>query len=124
MRENEWKIDLNYGLFLRNTESFFIDTIPHEVAHVIAWEQFKGKGHGKEWKQVMTDFGLVPTRCHNYDVTNVVKPSSVIRYHYRCACPQKVHYLELKNHVYGDKRKCKHCMQPIVFLNKYSEFTA
>jgi hypothetical protein len=36
------------------------DTIAHEVAHCKTWIDRKYWGHGRPWKSVMKQFGLVP----------------------------------------------------------------
>lgn len=69
-------IQINQGLLEENPQGFWDDTIPHEVAHLIANEFFKeialdGCGHGDLWKFVMIKFGKKPTRCHDYSVESV-----------------------------------------------------
>jgi len=66
-RPNE--IGLNWKLFCDNTPDFISDTIPHECAHLIAYQIYGGgiSGHGYHWKHVMLSLGLEPIRCHNYD---------------------------------------------------------
>lgn len=43
-------------------------TLLHEVAHVIVRYAYgrNAKGHGKEWKRVMTALDLKPNRCSSY----------------------------------------------------------
>jgi SprT protein len=62
----------NAVLLIENIADFETDTIPHEVAHLIARQVFGKKiaSHGDEWKRVMRAFGVSPSRCHAYDVTN------------------------------------------------------
>jgi SprT protein len=49
------------------------DTVPHEVAHLIAFEMYKDTGHGGGWKSIMRTLGLEPSRCHDYDTTMVAR---------------------------------------------------
>jgi SprT protein len=78
-------VKINEELFVRNREEFLAQTIPHEVAHLLAWRAFKDNGHGYGWKRVMVNFGLEPRRCHNYDTSEVAR--RVSRYLYTCGCP-------------------------------------
>ena len=73
-----WTVYINLGLLLENVEDMIENTVPHEVAHLIADDldyragvYFTRKPHGWRWQNVMHTFGLDPTRCHNYDTTNV-----------------------------------------------------
>jgi SprT protein len=52
---------------------FMVNTVPHEVAHIVSYCLYgtNGKGHGREWQTIMRSFGLEPTRCHNYDMSKV-----------------------------------------------------
>lgn len=61
----------NRKLMLENWQDFIEDTVPHECAHLIAW-QLKGRegvGHGFWWKHVMVSLGVEPKRCHSYDTS-------------------------------------------------------
>jgi len=40
------------------------DTIPHEVAHIVAYLGWKERGHGGMWKRVMEKFGKNPVESH------------------------------------------------------------
>lgn len=78
-------IRYNAVLLVENIAKFESNTIPHEVAHLIAHQVFGPtiSGHGDEWKRVMHIFGVDPSRCHNYDITN----SAVGGVHeYTCNC--------------------------------------
>ena len=67
----QWRIQLNEQLCKENTEDFMNDTIPHEVAHLVAYKVFGDDGHGEGWRSVMRALGLNPTRCHDYNTRNV-----------------------------------------------------
>jgi SprT protein len=67
----KFRIQFNPYLLEENFVDFINDTVPHEVAHLIANEFFKemwpkGCDHGSLWKFVMVKFGKNPERCHNY----------------------------------------------------------
>jgi len=57
------------------------DTIVHEWAHALDWEQYKGWGHGPTWRKCMMSFGLIPERCFdsNLWLTHPNKAEYVIR---------------------------------------------
>lgn len=57
-------IDLSCYLMERNKEYYEMDTIPHELCHIIAWRLYGDKGHGKGWKYVMQEMGVNGSRCH------------------------------------------------------------
>ena len=59
-------VALSTELFSEHTEEFVKDTIPHEVAHLVAAIVYEDFGHGSGWKKVMLDcYGLRPERLHN-----------------------------------------------------------
>ena len=69
-----WKIELNPD-FLKNghLEDVINQTLPHELAHLIARKVYGvlGRGHSRSWKSVMVRLGLRPNRCHNYSLEGV-----------------------------------------------------
>lgn len=67
----QWRIQLNEQLCKENLEDFINDTVPHEVAHLVAYKVFGDDGHGDGWRSVMRALGLNPTRCHDYETKNV-----------------------------------------------------
>jgi predicted SprT family Zn-dependent metalloprotease len=67
-------IEFSPTLLRENADDFLVKTTGHEVAHLIARIQHRGKqikSHGKEWMRVMWAFSLPATRCHSYDTSNV-----------------------------------------------------
>lgn len=67
----QWRIQLNEQLCKENVEDFIQTTIPHEVAHLVAYKVFGDDGHGNGWKSVMRALSLDPERCHDYDTRHV-----------------------------------------------------
>ena len=57
-------IDLSSSLMRENLDEFVAVTIPHEVAHQVAWDLWGEPAHGKPWKQVMRALDLEPTPWH------------------------------------------------------------
>jgi SprT protein len=58
-------IDLSLELFWEYTEEFLTDTIPHELAHLVAYTVFGDEGHGKGWYSVLNKMGIKTSRLHN-----------------------------------------------------------
>lgn len=58
-------IDLSTELFWCNTQQFCCDTIPHELAHIVAYQVFGDRGHGKGWYTVLNAAGIKTTRLHH-----------------------------------------------------------
>ncbi len=64
-------VEFNVHLAARNFNDFMKRTVVHEVAHGVAFEYFGHLGHGAPWKRVMRDYGAEPSRCHDYDVSEL-----------------------------------------------------
>ena len=58
-------IDLSTELFWEHTERFLTDTIPHELAHIVAYIVHGDTGHGKAWYSVIHKMNIATTRLHN-----------------------------------------------------------
>jgi SprT protein len=107
----EWHIQLSSVLLTENTEQFEKDTIPHELAHLIAYRMHGYKvGHGEHWKNIMLKLGLQPNRLHQMDVTNARTTESVGGYFCHC----REHELTKRMHnrfVAGTLIRCSRCKQ-------------
>jgi predicted SprT family Zn-dependent metalloprotease len=55
---------LSFELFSEYTDEMTVETIPHELAHQVAWDIYREGKHGVPWKNVMRSIGKEPTRCH------------------------------------------------------------
>ena len=109
-------IRINRRLLDQNAEDFLLNTVPHEVSHLIAY-RVHGQGiapHGVEWAAIMREvYGLEPLRCHNYDV----RPSLTTAYLYRCGCDAR-HTFTTRRHNNARRGRlylCRRCRQPLVF---------
>ena len=80
-------IRYNLGLAKENLEAFLDNTVPHEVAHIVANRHFgKNCGHKREWQWVMRKvYGIEPKRCHQYDVSAHRIRKTFIHI-YKCGC--------------------------------------
>jgi predicted SprT family Zn-dependent metalloprotease len=58
-------IDLSVELMEQYLNEFCTVIIPHELAHCVAFLVYNDPGHGKHWKRIMKELGLIPERCHN-----------------------------------------------------------
>jgi SprT protein len=109
-------IRINRRLLDQNAEDFLLNTVPHEVSHLIAY-RVHGQGiapHGVEWAAIMREvYGLKPLRCHNYDV----RPGLTAAYRYRCGCDAGHTFTTRrhKNALRGRLYVCRRCLQPLVF---------
>lgn len=65
IENNPQYIDLSTELFWEYTEEFLNDTIPHELAHLVAYTIYGDKGHGKGWYSIIKQFSINTTRLHN-----------------------------------------------------------
>ncbi len=104
-------IRYNPALLLRHGEDFLKRTIPHEVAHYLAFVHH-GRGirpHGPEWQQMVRALGGEPERCHAYDVAGL-GARKTRRFPYHCRCGD--HQLSSVRHnrvIRGARYLCRHC---------------
>jgi len=118
------KIHLNHGLLIRNKQDFLSQTIPHEIAHLVAFRVFgeSGIGHGKEWKFVMRVFGIEPNRCHKYDVSETKRKRTIKRYLFSCGCESKLHEITPQQFEKVMQKKCdiscRRCEKKLIFAGK------
>jgi SprT protein len=96
---NEHRIAINRVLLEENPSAMLRDTVAHEFAHIVVWWRYlrarqgaagreltPPKGHGTEWKAVMSGmFGVEPLRCHRFDTSNTGARLQR-RWPYRCRC--------------------------------------
>ncbi len=80
-------IRYNAALLSRYGQDFIDETVPHEVAHIVARRRYgqRIRPHGKEWQQVMAFFQVPARRCHRFDTTQTSR-RQMRYYDYRCAC--------------------------------------
>lgn len=67
---------------LNDNPNQIIDTIKHEVAHLLDYFAFGNWGHGKTWKHCCIITGANPERC--YSTKSINKPE----YKYKMICPK------------------------------------
>jgi len=112
------RLRFNPVLLKENQQAFLAQVVPHEVAHLIAWQLHgrKIRPHGREWQQIMQQvFGLLPQTTHTFDVTRAAKQG----YIYQCACEEKQHALTLRRHnkiQRGQQYVCRRCGSRLRFF--------
>lgn len=107
-------VDFNKILLTENVDTFIHQTVPHEIAHIIAFKVFGTSGHDRAWKHVMARFGVEPKRCHSYSIENV-KKRHVTTFVYKCQCRE--HTITSIRHnkiLKGASYRCNQCKTKIV----------
>jgi SprT protein len=115
-----WHLQFNASLLRANQEHFLLQTVGHEVAHLVVWARtrMRVKPHGAEWKAVMRVFGLETRATHDYDVSMLRRARSP--FVYRCGCPGDIHLgsLRHKRVARGVTYFCRRCHTPIAFSHQ------
>ena len=113
------ELRFNMDIARTNYASFMQRTPTHEVAHILTGMKYPyGSAHGREWQYVMSSvFGLEPSRCHNYDMSNVpVRTQN--KHAYKCSC--NTYYLTTARHnkiQKGYQRcSCRVCKQTLTHV--------
>jgi SprT protein len=108
-------IRYNPALLVRHEAEFLAQTVPHEVAHYLAYVRF-GRGirpHGPEWQQIMHALGADPRRCHDFDVSGLAT-RRMRRHLYHCRCGEHA-LTSIRHHriLRGASYVCRTCGQSL-----------
>lgn len=108
-------IRYNPVLLARHPTDFLSQTVPHEVAHYLAFLRFGRciRPHGPEWQSIMRGLGADPRRCHDFDVTGLAT-RRLRRHLYHCRCGD--HALSSIRHhriLRGARYVCRGCGQSL-----------
>lgn len=112
LQRNE--VRFNPILLVENGQAFVQQVVPHELAHILVYQQFgRVAPHGKEWKMMMESVLGVPAEIyHHFDTTNVA-----VQFPYRCGC--QIHRLSSRRHhaIQQGQRSylCKKCRELLCF---------
>ena len=80
------RISYNFALLIRYPDIFMQTTVPHEVAHVLAWQKFQIRDHSGDWYYTMRLLGVEnPARYHSYEVADL-KGRQMRKFPYVCHC--------------------------------------
>lgn len=90
-----------------------IDTILHEIAHAIDFENRGRSGHDAEWRRVAVMVGATP-RANKAHAYNIKKPV----YKYDVVCP-KCGKLGSRNRKSRGIYRCKKCISVVEFKQNY-----
>lgn len=110
----------NPQLYRENREHFLRQTVPHEVAHLVAHRLFGGhiRPHGEEWQLIMRGvYELTPDRCHTYEISR----RQVSRFIYRCECSERDFPFSAQRHALVKKGRryfCRSCRATLVFTGQ------
>ncbi|MCF6283034.1 MAG: SprT-like domain-containing protein [Candidatus Polarisedimenticolaceae bacterium] len=120
LRKGEILVRYNPILLNENSEHFLSQTVPHEIAHVVAstLNRHRIRPHGTEWQQIMQLFGADNQRCHSYEVKTSPR-RQLARFNYRCGCRE--HQLTSIRHnriINGQRYICRHCRAPLLILGE------
>ncbi|TBU93444.1 SprT family zinc-dependent metalloprotease [Phytopseudomonas dryadis] len=113
----ENKLRFNPQLYRDNQEDFLLQTVAHEVAHLIAHQLFGPsiQPHGEEWQLIMRGvYELPPHRCHSY----AVERRKVSRFIYRCQCAEGDFPFSAQRHALvakGRRYYCRRCKVTLRF---------
>ena len=117
---------IRYNLELASQQfDAFLDRTPgHEVAHYVIHQMHPGRRvrpHGPEWRKLMENLGLDPSRCHEFDMSKVPTRRQR-RFPYRCRC--QTHELSATRHNRIRRSqaeyRCKRCGQRLEPLTAFS----
>jgi SprT protein len=108
-------IRYNAALLEQEGDAFLQRTVPHEVAHLVVYQLYgrRVRPHGREWQQLMRQFGADPARCHRFD-TGATRARHFRRFDYHCACRE--HQLTAIRHnriQRGTVYLCQACKRPL-----------
>lgn len=112
------RLRFNPILLQENQAAFLAEVVPHEVAHLLAWQLHgrKIKPHGREWQQIMQQvFAVSPSTTHTFDTRRSAKQG----YIYACACQGKEHALTVRRHnkiLRGQQYICRECKSFLSFV--------
>lgn len=108
-------IRYNRKMLAENGQVFIDQTVPHEVAHLVArfLHGSRIRPHGIEWRSIMVLFGADPIRCHNFP-TPAGNRRRMRYFSYRCTC--STHQLSAIRHnrtQAGVTYLCRRCGSPL-----------
>lgn len=118
---DENRLRFNLQMYQENRDDFLIQTVAHEVAHLVAHQLFGPsiRPHGEEWQLIMRGvYELEPDRCHSYKIPQ----RQAKHYVYRCKC-QHDHdfpFTARRHHLARDGRRyiCRRCQKTLHFTGE------
>lgn len=80
-------VRLNYKLMAKEKVADFKATLIHETAHIVAFNMFEERGHGKYFKYVDRQLGGSGDRCHQMEYL-----TGKATWRYQCVCCGKQYH--------------------------------
>lgn len=76
----DYTLRFNREAIEKHWDDMVNNTIPHEVAHLIAWmvPHLKAAGHNRQWKRLCVSLGGTGARCHSYGLTSARKKTKYV----------------------------------------------
>ena len=114
----------NMTLFRLHREDFLLQTVAHEVAHLIAYQLYglSIRPHGHEWQTIMTElFKLPADRCHQYEVPLSSQQKNQWRYQCQCEKGDSIVYLSTIRHnrvQKGMRYQCRRCHSELQYAGE------
>lgn len=111
------EVRFNPVLLQENAQLFIPQVVPHELAHILVYQQFgRVQPHGKEWKMMMeTVLGVQAEIYHRFNTQSVQQ-----QFTYQCGC--QIHLLSIRRHnaTIRNTRSyiCRLCKTPLRFVGK------
>ncbi len=108
------ELRFNLQLYRENPEAYHREVVPHELAHLIAYDLhgLRIRPHGPEWKMVMGALGAPARATHRLDVSRAQVRREARPYQYACGCD--VHAFTRRRHrnaERGARYRCRRCRQ-------------
>ena len=105
------RIRINQDLLARYPKETLEETVPHEVAHYVAYLMHGKLTHGAEWRAIMEAFGKPATRCHQMQATPARRHK---RHTYICDCQDHLVSTRMHNRIRrGNVYLCRSCQAPL-----------
>lgn len=106
------RVRFSAPLWPRASEKERYETVVHEVCHIVAYHQNRGRRiepHGWEWQCLMIKCGVEPERCHNVDRTGLARTRKTASAW--CNCMEHKITPQMAGRIrFGETRRiCKRC---------------
>ena len=121
----DYSLHFNPILLKENVNVFINRTVPHEIAHIVdrallGYKKYM-RNHGKNWKSIMSIFGVDEILAyHSYDTSSVestIKRRAKKRFVYTCNC-MTTHLLSRHQHKHSEQYICRTCSSRLTFTGK------
>lgn len=77
-----YHLTFNLDWYNADPVKYLANTVPHEVAHIVASATGRGEGHNMGWKRIDRSLGGTGERCATHDGTKVERARSATEYLY------------------------------------------